>query len=750
LSPKAPGRAALLALSLFAAAFLVRIVSYGFVFAEGRVRFPSGNDELYHVRRIVYQVARFPEVLDFDRYVSFPFGARPVWPPFLDWLLALLVRPFAGGGDALSVERLIVWVPPLLGAVTVAVIGEIGRRHFSWLAGIAAGSLMAVMPAHRVHSQLGQVDHQVVVDLGAALLLATAMALLSSPDPQRSCRRLAPLLGLVTAASLLVSPGALLQILPLQAGLAAWVLFGADRPLAVARARASACVHGVAALLVLPACLGNGAFAGLSELSPLVLSNFQPLWLGAGTASFLAVAELWRRSSAGATRRVRVASAVALAAVGVALAVVGIPGLWQTLSHAGGWFRRDEAFLTSVIELRPLLFPADRFDPSPALSSLTLALAVFPLAWLWLAVRSARDREARPALSLLLVWSGVAFVLALAQERFANAFALGLAATLGAALEELRGIARDRFPRPAQWAFAVAVAALGAAMLAPASSRYLSLFEYSRFARAQAQPWIPPASRRKVVVEEAARWLRDASPPTRGFLDASLPPEYGVLTSWDDGHLVRYRAERPTVQDNFGSFVDRRAYEGARSYFDAVDEELAYRVAQELGARYAFATLQGSGQTRWPSPRSMAARMWQLLGNAGSGAPALARHRLVWVRDLSGQPRGMFSLTRDRVAIFEIVAGAWIEGEAAPGATVRFELALAAGGGRLPPYLAQTVASADGRYALRLPYPTDEPDRAEVRTAGAYRVRSGARSAELALHEADVRAGATVRGPSLR
>ena len=185
---------------------------------------------------------------------------------------------------------------------------------------------------------------------------------------------------------------------------------------------------------------------------------------------------------------------------------------------------------------------------------------------------------------------------------------------------------------------------------------------------------VPPTSRRKAVVEEAARWLGSASPPTRGFLDAAQRPEYGVLTSWDDGHLVRYRAERPTVQDNFGSFADPRAYELAGRYFDAEDEEVAYRVAQELGAHYAVATLQGSGQTLSPSPRSVAQRMWRLLGNPGPSSPALARHRLVWAGDLSGDPRAIGEPAPDRVAIFEIVPGAWIEGEAAPGAAVGVEL----------------------------------------------------------------------------
>ncbi|MGH7287619.1 MAG: hypothetical protein ACREI8_06325 [Myxococcota bacterium] len=116
----------------------------------------------------------------------------------------------------------------------------------------------------------------------------------------------------------------------------------------------------------------------------------------------------------------------------------------------------------------------------------------------------------------------------------------------------------------------------------------LSSFLRTRFGD---PPGALATSGRKPVVEAAARWLRVESPPTRGFLDATLRPEFGVLTSWDDGHLVRDRAERPTIQDNFGVFGDRRASELAGAYFDARDEEAAYRAAQRLGARYVFATL---------------------------------------------------------------------------------------------------------------------------------------------------------------
>jgi dolichyl-diphosphooligosaccharide--protein glycosyltransferase len=223
-----------------------------------------------------------------------------------------------------------------------------------------------------------------------------------------------------------------------------------------------------------------------------------------------------------------------------------------------------------------------------------------------------------------------------------------------------------------------------------------------------------------------------------------------VLSAWDVGHLVRYRAERPTVQDNFGSYADARAFERARDYYDALDEEEAYRVARELGARYALATREGSGQTFGPSPHSVGQRLWRRLGNgapeqAGPGSPALARHRLVWVRNPSGGSQGA-EPAPDRVALFEIVPGARVVGAASPGAKVSVELELRAGPGRVW-YRARTEASPEGTYELRLPYPTDVAVSREVEAIGPYRVRVESRSAALEVREADVRAGAELSGP---
>jgi len=45
-------------------------------------------DSYYHLRRILYTINNFPHILNFDPFLSFPFGEYSPWPPFFDFLSA--------------------------------------------------------------------------------------------------------------------------------------------------------------------------------------------------------------------------------------------------------------------------------------------------------------------------------------------------------------------------------------------------------------------------------------------------------------------------------------------------------------------------------------------------------------------------------------------------------------------------------------------------------------------------------------
>jgi hypothetical protein len=239
--------------------------------------------------------------------------------------------------------------------------------------------------------------------------------------------------------------------------------------------------------------------------------------------------------------------------------------------------------------------------------------------------------------------------------------------------------------------------------------------------------------RERRVLERVGRWLKENTPTTEGYLDPTVRPAYGVLSAWGHGHQLRYYAERPMVEDNFGPYAGGAGFAQARAYYASRDEAAGAEIADRLGARYVVAAPQGSGQS-WPERGSLATR---LALRPGEPLPALSRHRLVFAADDSDLARepGRPPWT---VAVYEVVQGARVVGRAPGASRVSVELSLPLGSGPPLRYRAVAAVGATGEYEMRLPYPSE---------AG-YVVQSGSRTEILTLSEADVREGRTVRGPS--
>ncbi|MEN8159949.1 MAG: hypothetical protein ABFS41_07750, partial [Myxococcota bacterium] len=264
-------------------------------------------------------------------------------------------------------------------------------------------------------------------------------------------------------------------------------------------------------------------------------------------------------------------------------------------------------------------------------------------------------------------------------------------------------------------------------------------FEASRAARRGSPPERSGEAWLRLALRDLGEWAHDNTPPTRGYLDPTLRPEYGVLSAWGHGHLLRYTAERPMVQDNFGPWGGREGSEAARRYYASEDEGEAAALAGRLGARYVVATIRGSGQGA-PAPGSLGHRLVPVRRPdgvlTGRGAP-LERHRLVYVADDGGRrPKQGHGLLAP--ALYEIVAGARVRGMAPEGvAHVRFDLTLELPVGERFHHRAVAEVAGDGSYEVRLPIPSE---------AG-YQVSAGGQVASLRITERDVREGLLVVGP---
>jgi hypothetical protein len=407
--------------------------------------------------------------------------------------------------------------------------------------------------------------------------------------------------------------------------------------------------------------------------------------------------------------------------------------------EAAGWFEAD-AFLGVVSELKPLLHPEGRFEPAYGQGSFSYLFWIYPFALGGLAWRALAER--RGDVGLLLTASSAALVATLYQQRFGDVSGAGFALVMAPALTEGLRAAGRRLPAARVYWLGFALLAGVAASLPAVSDLRSDAIASAASLRGQrlGYGW---QVRRRIVLERAARWLRQETPPTQGYLDATLRPEYGVLGAWGQGHLLRYYGERPMVQDNFGPWGGRSGFDAARRYFASADEGQALEIAARLGARYVVATPQGSGQ-RPPQPGSLALRLVPVPAPGGGlalpGGPehALTGHRLRFVADDSDL--GLAGAAVWRAAVHEIVPGARVVGRAPGAESVAFEAAVPLPGRRPLRYRASARVDAAGGYEIRLPYPSE---------AG-YAVRAAGRSGALVLSEADVREGRTVSGPSLQ
>ncbi len=736
--------------ALFVVAVAIRALPWRTVFVGDAVLL-FDHDAYYHLRRIVWSVVHFPRVLDLDSYVNFPDGGRAIWTPCFDWLVALLALPFADPGRFGSIERVAVWVPPLLGGATVVALHGLARRHFDAGTALLAGALLAVLSGHFWYSQLGFVDHHAAEALTATWLLAATMAFLDREARAESLAAAATAVGLALAAALLVWPGSILYVAIAEAGLLAALLTrpGSTRALAFARAFTGVQIVALAAILPLAAAAGPTRFG---PWSPLVLSSFQPLAFGALAGVGAACVGLWRRWPSLADGPLRRAALLAAAALLVAAAF--LPEVLRGAADAWAWLGRRESFQAQVAESQPLLLQASGLGIDVAVARLSWFVLASPLAllaaagWAW-------RRPVRAPLLVWIAWTAALLVVTLLQRRFFNAFSVCVAllfawsvrAVYDWLVQALSG--RSAARRGAVGALAAAVLAC----LVPVAGSYrlpvAALFDD----RDRGPVHVPPSLVRRRAMLDLAIWMSRRTPATAGWLDPARRPGYGVLGPWEIGHILQYVARRPTVVDNFGDDVSEAGFERARRYF-ASEEAAASELLDELGVRYVVAQREPPFLGAAPGERSMFASLFYFDGSEsdaevgtrlGARVPALERHRLVYESTLQ------LAAAPDAppfYKVFEHVAGASVEGRARPLASVEARLELRTNRHRQLVYRQTTRADALGRYRLRLPY-ANRGAPPSVRTAPAWEIACGGDRASLVVDEPQVRSGAALAGPPL-
>ena len=294
-------------LVLFAIALALRVLPWPTVLESNRVVF-FGMDAWYHMRRILFALANSGWPPEFDAYVNFPHGAKPIWSPVFDALSAWLLWPVYAVGGLAAMERAAALLPPLLGSLCVVALYVLARRFFGRAVAWTAGLLLCFLSGHFWYSQIGFVDHHVAVALVSTVLLSASMRLLSPTNPTRglsaeSGRRFA-VTGAVAAMLLLLWPGSLIHVGIV--ALALLVFLGSRPERSEASTAAVGCMllYGVAFGVVAPLAFASD-WSQWSEYSPAVLSRFQPWMFGALALHAGACAALWRTTRFGRSRAAR-------------------------------------------------------------------------------------------------------------------------------------------------------------------------------------------------------------------------------------------------------------------------------------------------------------------------------------------------------------------------------------------------------------------------------------------------------------
>jgi hypothetical protein len=202
-------------------------------------------------------------------YVNPGGAATAKWPPGYPLFLGGIYKLFSGSDLAVRLAQ------ALLGAITVLLTAELGRRLFSPQAGLLAGVALALLPSHIFYSALL---------MSEVLFTALAMAALLACVAARSRWQVA-LAGTIFGAAILVRPQAVVLLLGV---VALWLASGRLGAAHVRRGLRDAAVFGIALVAVLVPWTVRDAIA-LHTFQPVSTNGGLDLWMGNNPAATGAV-----------------------------------------------------------------------------------------------------------------------------------------------------------------------------------------------------------------------------------------------------------------------------------------------------------------------------------------------------------------------------------------------------------------------------------------------------------------------------
>jgi oligosaccharyl transferase (archaeosortase A-associated) len=602
--------AGLIVALFFGVALYLRIgLSYNQVFIGDWINFPS-VDAYYHMRLVDNLIHNFPHRLSFDAYSFFPSGYTVTWAPFFDWFLAGITWLIGLGSPTQHTIDLVgVYLPAILGALTVIPVYFIGKELFNRWAGVIAAGLVGLFPGEFLgRSMLGWTDHHVAETLFSTLailflILAVKTARrrqltfnhIKRRDWATSTRPLiySLLAGVFLGIYLLTWTGALL--FPFIVFIYFVVQFIVDH--LKGRATDYLCLVGTPMF-----CIALILFVPVSQdklyLLPLVIGLFAPLVL-------FGISRLM--SSRGLKTAYYPLTLVGLSIAGLVIFRAINPSFFGSMLGQFGyifiWHKG-----TTIFEMQPIFFPSNEFSFQLVWSNFTTGFFVGLVSLVILVYLVIKHGETEK--TLFVVWSLTILAATLGQRRFAYYFVVNVALLTGyfswlilkatgfketvtkpleIPVRERSRKAKLKKPQKGGFRFTGSQAKMTLGLIVVF---FLSFFPNIGPAMdtAAGQPGFGPDA----AWRESLSWLKDNTPEPFGnpdfyyeYYEPPLPGEsysypetaYGVMSWWDYGHWITRIARRlPNATPAM--------WGGCGHFFSAQDEASASELSDSLGIRY--------------------------------------------------------------------------------------------------------------------------------------------------------------------
>ena len=636
--------------------------------------------------------------------LDWPRGAVVLWPPLFDATIAGLTSALYGPhAERHEIERVAAFLPFVLGLLTVLLVAALGRVLLGAGGGLGPALVVALLMGHIMDTVIGRADqHAAESLLSTALLLAFVLAWRTSSAAVAGLAT--TFLALAVCASFWNWMGsALYLVTPLAFVGVAHLALGDNKD--VRRAEIVLATGLAGGAILLGATVGAwGAPDALHSGSIRGVTAFHVALVAIGSVFPAVLSGLGRMAPQPATlsrRAVEVVAACTIPLAALAWLALTRSGLGEGLEHlaAGG------AWLEGVFEFSHLLFSCRMPLEADFLIALMLYGLTIPASFLAVPALIRRWRTEpgqRPVVVFLAVWGAIYLVLAFWQRRFASYSVVPLALL---SWEGLSHAARSLVQRlaPGQGRRAGLVAAIGALIVVlPSAKDIPEIYTHS-----------------SLDTIEAFRWLGSQTPARDG--------DDGVLTSWNDGHLVRYYSGKPAVVSPFGTdggadgMIDAARFDTTTSpsmaenllhdrrvgfvvaSYPLVDAYMQQSLAKSGGDSVRQSCSYGQG-VRFDYADSyrdqMAPRLYFFDGLSDPRRPAAPLEGLRLMYESAGAGNAI-------VRIFGVVPGARVHLHGARASTPLFvEARISTGRGRQFTWREVVSLTPEGTVDLRLPYAT--------------------------------------------